>query len=329
MATIRDIADKAGVSITTVSRVLNHDESLNVQDETKRRVFEAAEELEYTLKVQKKRKKKLKIGVCYSYTSEEELEDPYYLCVRVALENKIEEAGHKKFVVSPSDPAESLAVVDGIICLGTFFESTVTKIENFGKPVVFIDANQDEQKFDSIVIGYRKVVEELLTYLIERGHQRIAFIGSDERNEAGEVVMEPRERIYRDVMKNHGLLREEYIELAPCYPKYGYLLLKKMMELKEPPTAVFAATDSIAAGCYRAAYELGISIPDEISVVGFNDIPTAKYMIPPLTTARIHMEFIGEQAVSMLTDRILSGREICIKVTVPAKFVERDSVCTI
>ena len=79
MATIKDIAAKAGVSIATVSRVLNHDETLNAQEETKKRIFEIAEELEYKVRAQKKRRKKLKIGVFYSYSPEEELEDPYYL----------------------------------------------------------------------------------------------------------------------------------------------------------------------------------------------------------------------------------------------------------
>lgn len=99
MATIKDIAAKAGVSIATVSRVLNHDETLNAQEETKKRIFEIAEELEYKVRAQKKRRKKLKIGVFYSYSPEEELEDPYYLCIRLALERKLEEEGYLRQTV--------------------------------------------------------------------------------------------------------------------------------------------------------------------------------------------------------------------------------------
>ena len=94
MATIKDIAARAGVSIATVSRVLNHDETLNAQEETKQRIMEIAEELEYEVRVQKKRKKKLKIGVFCSYSPKEELEDPYYLCIRLAIEKKLEEEGY-------------------------------------------------------------------------------------------------------------------------------------------------------------------------------------------------------------------------------------------
>ena len=93
MVTIKDIADKARVSQTTVSRILNHDESLNVKETTRKRVFEVAEELEYEHKSPKKNIRKIKIGTFYSYSPEEELEDPYYLCIRLAIEKKIKEEG--------------------------------------------------------------------------------------------------------------------------------------------------------------------------------------------------------------------------------------------
>ena len=86
---------------------------------------------------------------------------------------------------------------------------------------------------------------------------------------------------------------------------------------------MFVANDSMAAGSYRAAYELGLKIPDDISIIGFNDIPTAKYMVPPLTTVRLYM---GEYAVKLLEERIIHGREICVKVSIPTKLYIRDSV---
>lgn len=167
MATIKDIAAKAGVSIATVSRVLNHDETLNVQEETKKRVFEAAEQLEYTLKVQKKRKKKLKIGVLYSYSPTEELEDPYYLCIRLAIENKLEQEGYKKVVVSLQDTAETLAGVDGVICSGTFSKTMVEIIGMWKKPIVFIDSNPDISRFDAIKIDYDQAVRSIMDCFVE------------------------------------------------------------------------------------------------------------------------------------------------------------------
>ncbi|MEG2295436.1 MAG: LacI family transcriptional regulator, partial [Oscillospiraceae bacterium] len=103
--------------------LLNYDETLNVQDETKKRIFEAAQELEYQRKDKKRRKKKLTIGVLYSYCLEEELEDTFYLSVRVAIEKINEQEGFKKYQIRSIDTYETLGKLDGIICVGTFGES--------------------------------------------------------------------------------------------------------------------------------------------------------------------------------------------------------------
>ena len=138
MATIKDIATKAGVSIATVSRVLNHDETLNAQEETKQKIFEIAEELEYEVRTQKKRRKKMKVGVFYSYSPEEELQDPYYLCIRLAIEKKLEKEGHIKQIVKLDDKPEVLSGIDGVICTGTFTKKMIESIEKWECPVVFI-----------------------------------------------------------------------------------------------------------------------------------------------------------------------------------------------
>lgn len=326
MATIKDIAAKAGVSIATVSRVLNHDETLNAQAETKQRIFEIAEELEYEVRVQKRRKKKLKIGVFYSYSPKEELEDPYYLCIRLAIEKKLEEEGYRKCTVSLTDTAESLSGIDGIICSGTFSRSMVEQIGSWGKPVVFIDASPDPKRFDAIVIDYKQAVTGILDYFIENGHEKIGFIGCSEADGDGDILSDERTAVFKDYLSKKGLYHQEYVKIGRYHARYGYRLLKELHEEGNLPTALFVANDSMAAGAYKAAYELGLSIPEDISIIGFNDIPTAKYMIPPLTTVRLYMEFMGEHAVHMLEERLTGGREICVKVTVPTKLYVRDSV---
>lgn len=326
MATIKDIAAKAGVSITTVSRVLNHDETLNAQAETKQRIFEIAEEMEYEIRAQKKRRKRLKVGVLYSYSPQDELEDPYYLCIRLAIEKQLEEEGYRKQVVAITDTAESLSGVDGVICTGTFSRSMVEQIGSWEKPVVFIDVCPDLHRFDAIVVDYRQAVTEILDYLIANGHKKIGFIGGDELDKDGEPIRDERMPVLREYLSSKGLYHPEYVKQGTCNAREGYLLLKELYEEGSFPTALFVANDSMAAGAYKAAYELGMSIPQDISIVGFNDIPTAKYMIPPLTTARLYMEFMGEYAVRLLEQRVVDEREICVKVTVPASLRIRDSV---
>ncbi|HEY9575180.1 MAG TPA: substrate-binding domain-containing protein, partial [Lachnospiraceae bacterium] len=117
-----------------------------------------------------------------------------------------------------------------------------------------------------------------------------------------------------------------FVKMGSYHAKYGYELFKELYTEGNMPTALFVANDSMVTGAYRAAYELGLKIPEDISIVGFNDLPAAKYMIPPLTTMKLPMEFMGEYAVSLLEDRALNGREISLKVIVPTRLCVRDSV---
>ena len=326
MATIKDIAMKAGVSIATVSRVLNHDETLNAQEETKQRIFEIAEEMEYEVRTQKKRRRKLKVGVFYSYSPEEELQDPYYLCIRLAIEKKLEKEGYIKQSVNLDDKPEMLNGLDGVICTGTFTKRMIKLIDAWECPVVFIDAHPNPQKYDSIVVDFEQAVEEIVSYLVECGHTKIGMIGCRGEDKDGDEIVDARMQCFQKSLTKRGLYHPEYTKFGDYYAKYGYELLKELHNEGNMPTALFVANDSMAAGSYRAAYELGLKIPEDISIIGFNDIPTAKYMIPPLTTVRLYMEFMGEYAVKLLEERIVQGREICVRVTIPTKLYVRDSV---
>lgn len=326
MATIKDIAEMAGVSVATVSRVLNFDDTLSVQNETKRKVFEAADQLEYQIKDKKRRKKKLKIGVFCSYSPEEELEDTFYLSVRIAVEKCIEREGFKKYSVYPEGTTASMANMDGLICLGTFSESVVKKIGEFQKPTVFIDALGDPEEFDSVVVNMKQPVAKMLDYLMECGHKKIAFIGGHDIDSDGKEVEDIRKTIFCSCMKKRKIFREEYVRLGGYTPKHGYQLGTELLKLKDRPTAMVCANDSLAIGCYKAIQEAGLSIPEDISVIGFNDISMAKYMVPPLTTVRIPMDFMGECAVNLLSNRIYNNRETSVSLAIPAKLVLRESV---
>ena len=227
MATIKDIAAKAGVSIATVSRVLNHDETLNAQEETKKRIFEIAEELEYEVRAQKKRRRKLKIGVFYSYSPEEELQDPYYLCIRLAIEKKLEEEGYTKVIVKLDDSPEMINGLDGVICTGTFTKKMVEAIEIWECPVIFIDADPNPKRFDSIVVDYRRAVEEIVSYLVGCGHTKIGMIGCREVDKEGDEVLDTRIQHFQNALKKRGLYHPEYTKFGAYYAKYGYKLLKE------------------------------------------------------------------------------------------------------
>lgn len=325
MATIKEIAEMAGVSVTTVSRVLNYDETLNVQDETKKRVFEAAEQLEYEVRSKKKKKKKLKVGLICTYTAEEELEDPFYLSARIGIEKKLEEEGVRRIPVSISGSIEEYGGLDGLICLGTFSESIVDRIKLFGKPAVFVDAIGDLDRFDSVVTDMKFAVKRVLKYLFELGHERIAFIGGRDIDLDGREIEDMRLGLFRTYMERYGILKEEYIRIDGYTPKHGYRMAKELLTLKDRPTAVFTANDSLAVGCYNAISEAGLRVPEDVSVIGFNDIPMAKYLVPPLTTVHVFVDFIAVHSVDVLTERIYSGREISMHISIPTKLMIRES----
>lgn len=326
MATIKEIAEKAGVSITTVSRVLNYDESLNVQDETRKRIFEIAEQLDYKMKDKIRKKRKLKLGVLYSYSLEKELEDTYYLSVRLAIEKKIKEEGYKKFPINNQNIKDDLPHLDGIICLGTFTQSVVEKIKAYKKPTIFVDSVVHTDIFDCIVHDMKTSVIKVMDYLLEQGHKKIAYIGGNELDSDGKEIENSRNSTYKSYMKSKDLLKDEYIKIGGFAPKDGYLLMSELLELSDYPTAVFVANDSLAIGCYRAINEKGLTIPKDISIVGYNDISAAKYLVPPLTTIRLHMEFMGERAVDILAERILNEREIPVQTWISSQLIIRESV---
>lgn len=326
MATLKDIADLAQVSMATVSRVLNYDETLNVTPETRRRIFEAAEELNYVVTSKpKKVKKKGSIGLYYSYSLEEELVDTYYLSIRVALEKQLKSMEMGYVNITKDDTKKSLSKLDGIICLGTFKKEDIESIKSFDKPSVFVDSNPDEAHFDAVVINFNSATKNALNYLVDLGHESIGFIGGIETDMFGNRFKDLRQDVFEVYLKEKGIFKENFVKIGGYNPKDGYQILKEMLSQDEKPTALFVANDSIAIGCYKAAYELGVKIPEDLSIVGFNDVSSAQYMVPPLTTVKLYTEIMGETAVDLLLERIATKREICKKITIHTKLIERDS----
>lgn len=326
MATIRDIAERAQVSISTVSRVLNYDETLSVNAATKKRIFEIAEELEYRGKNQKKRKRRLSLLLINYYSLEGEVEDPYYLSVRIAIERRAAELGCRLVSISEKDEFR-VSGIDGVICLGTFGTDELKRIDELDRPTIFVDSNPDYSKYDSIVFDLRRETRRILNYLWNKGHRRIGFIGGNDTEGTGELSETDKRTLeYRAFMEEKKKEGVSYERIGTFTSRMGFRLMNELMSLPEPPTAVFVANDSLAVGCLNAISRAGKRCPEDFSIVGFNDIPTAKYMVPPLTTMRLYMDFMGERAVDLLSDRILTKRELPVQVTLPAKLMIRESV---
>jgi len=145
MATIKDIAEKAGVSQATVSRVLNQDATLSVGEDTRSRILRIAEDLHYQKKSRKTAPQPVedshKIVIFEWYTREEELEDLYYYTIRMGLEKQAQELGYEIFRIFNKDDWSLIQEADGIIALGKFSPKTIQDLESYGKPLIFVDSN--------------------------------------------------------------------------------------------------------------------------------------------------------------------------------------------
>ncbi|MFR2889866.1 LacI family DNA-binding transcriptional regulator [Clostridium butyricum] len=329
MATIKDIASIAGVSISTVSRVLNFDESLNVSDLTRQKILKIADELEYTSSSKKKKSKKnnKNIGILCWCNYEEELADPYYLSIRLVVERICSERCINLVKLDENIDLKLVKELSGILVIGNYYTDMVEKMSNDNDNIVYVDYSPDESKYDSVVIDKKKATFDLLNYIYEIGHRRIGLIGGKDLNENYENMMiDERDIEYQYFMKCKGIYNPKYIYTASRFNfKSGYELTKEMLKEKERPTAVFVENDTMAIGAYKAIAEEGLTIPDDISIVGFNDQPSAKYMVPSLTTVKLSTEYLASAAIDLVLENIDGSRPYKKKVVIPTKLKIRKS----
>ncbi|KJZ83766.1 MULTISPECIES: LacI family DNA-binding transcriptional regulator [unclassified Clostridium] len=329
MATIKDIASIAGVSISTVSRVLNFDESLNVSDSTRQKILKIADELEYTSSSKKKKSKKnnKNIGILCWCNYEEELADPYYLSIRLVVERICSERCINLVKLDENIDLKLVKELSGILVIGNYYTDMVEKMSNDNDNIVYVDYSPDESKYDSVVIDKKKATFDLLNYIYEIGHRRIGLIGGKDLNENYENMMiDERDIEYQYFMKCKGIYNPKYIYTASRFNfKSGYEITKEMLKEKERPTAVFVENDTMAIGAYKAIAEEGLTIPDDISIVGFNDQPSAKYMVPSLTTVKLSTEYLASAAIDLVLENIDGSRPYKKKVVIPTKLKIRKS----
>lgn len=327
MATIKDIAEKAGVSIATVSRVLNYDSSLSVTDETRKKILEVAEELSYKKRAVRKTASS-KIAIIHWYTEKEELEDLYYLSIRYGIEQRCQQLDTQFVHYFYNDLAEAKNEnPQGIIAIGKFSKPQVEAMAEITENIVFTDFSPDEDRYDSIVIDFEKATRKIIDYLIENCHQSIGYIGGREAFKDGSAEIEDiRETAFRSYMTEQNLLDEDNIYIGAFSVNSGYSLMKRAIEEKGDnlPTAIFAGNDLIAIGCLRALHEENIPVPDRVNVIGINDISVSKYIYPALTTLKVHTELMGETAIDMMMER-MAGRKIAKKIFIATELVKRQS----
>lgn len=330
MATIRDVAEKANVSVATVSRILNNDPTLSTSPETKQRVLNAANELGYIKKKKVVSKSNCTIGILQWFSAAQEMEDQYYLMMRLGIEeccakNKINII--RKFK-SDSDYLTALKEVDGILCLGKFSKQELTQLKSITSNIVVLDMPVDDVDITSITLDFKQAVNSAMEHLYDLGHRRIGFLGGIQTDEDNSSIPDERFSYFKDFCEKHEIEYKDYVGMTQFNIQSSYNTTKLMIESGNIPTAFFAASDPIAIGAMRALQENGYKVPDDVSLVGFNNTEITNYTNPPLTTMNAPVYAMGLYGVSTLYSLITEGKKavpVPMRIKLPCKLVERNS----
>lgn len=333
--TLREIAAEAGVSISTVSRVINQNTKSPVSKEVQDRIWEIAKRTNYVPRHSRK---------AASEAAEQPSREPFHsiacLFARVpdgasdyffsTLARNIEKEAFRhnyvlKYTFSAFDIDDPITLqlianneIDGIAVLGRCDKQLLKFLKKHFQYVVYSGLNNLDAKYDQIICDGEQISYDVVTRLLEQGHKKIAYIG--------ETQNENRYTGYCHALKDAGISPDEkYIVNIPHSTEEGYKGVCHLLDTGCDATAFFCADDITAIGAMRAIQEHGLHIPEDISVASIDDIDTAQYLTPPLTTTHIPLDEMGQMAAKILIDRIENGHEKHLKILFPYDIIERGS----
>ncbi len=331
-ATLKDIARRTGFSVSTISRVL-HDPSnkYKISDKTRHQIRKAAEELGY-------RPNTLARGLRLQRTNEigivvPDISNPFFSALIKSFATELRRSGYN-FIVYESD--ENLALerasiksllekrVDGLIIasVGQDF-SHLLKVRETGVPLVTVDRCFEALDVDSVSVDNMKGALLAVSHLIREGHSRIAFI----QGLPGTYANEARLQGYRQALTQAGFSIDERLIVGDDFRSMnGFLQTKLLLKMAPPPSAIFTAGDLIALGALEACRENGFRIPDDISLVTFDDPVFASYLSPALTAVEQPISKMAEMAVAMLYRRLRTPEDERRHVLLEPKLNVRNSV---
>jgi LacI family transcriptional regulator len=326
--TIREVARRAGVSVATVSRVVNGKGP--ILDETRERVQAVARQLRYVPHGAARSlitRRTSTVGVLLP-----DIHGEFFSEIIRGIDLAARRRGHHLLVSSShSERAEIEAAlramrgrVDGLIAMCPDIRAQDLR-RNLPEalPVVLLNCSADGRSVDSISIDNHGGAYEMVRHLADLGHRRIAHI----RGAPGNHDARERLRGYRAGMAAFaGTARPELEIEGDFSDEAGYVAGKRLLEAKNPVSAIFAANDAMAIGCLAALVEAGRRVPGDFALAGFDDIPIARFMTPPLTSVRVSIADLGARALERLLHAVsLKNRHERRHETVPTTLVIRNS----
>jgi DNA-binding LacI/PurR family transcriptional regulator len=327
--TVKDVAEHAGVSIATVSRVVNHSE--DVSPELREKVLHTIEELGYhpSRTAQRLRaRKSLVIGLIIS-----DIQNPFFTSVVRGIEDVAHQQDYSIILCnSDEDPEKEKLYIDvmrseevaGVIISST---SQVTgyldRLLDSGIPVVAMDRSIKHQRVDIVSVENVLGAYEAVSHLLQKGHQWIGFIGLPMNLTTG---VERREG-YINALNDHGLKpAEELMCIGDARQEGGFNCAKDLLDRGHPLTALFVSNNLMTLGALGAIKSQGLLIPEDISLIGFDDMPWAQYLSPPLTAVSQPTYELGKHSAELLLKRISNPSEKTQHIRLKTELIVRESV---
>lgn len=327
--TIYDVAREAGVSMATVSRVVNGNP--NVKPATRKKVLDVIRELGYRPNAVARglaSKKTTTVGVVIP-----DISNPFYAELARGIED-IASMYHYNIILSDSDLRKEKELqrietllekqVDGLLFLGGEVTDAHREIFSAANVPIVLAATRDEKKeLASVTIDQIQAAKEATSVLIHEGHQKIAYIGGPLTDSVNGY---PRYLGYKEALAEHGIpFDEKLVRIGDYRYRSGYEAMQELLTAEESVTAVFAASDEMAVGGIHAAQDLGRRIPEELSIIGFENIPLASQVRPLLSTVGVPMYDIGAVAMRLLTKYMNDEHVETGQVTLQYSIELRDS----
>lgn len=332
-ATIRDVATAAGVSAATVSYVLNGKKK--VSEETRNAVLEIIRQMEYVPDLNARglsRKDTRLIGVVVPQTepgSTLMFRNNFYSEILGSIEFHARQNGYHVLISATDVTEDYLKLIqernlDGVIIIGTYQSEFLSRLKELEVPVVLVDSYCKYDWFHAIRIDDEKASYMATKYVLDAGHRKIALV-SGILHENG--VMKKRFKGYQRALADYGVsYSNKYLFEGNVDYDSGVKIARQIAEQEMDITAVVATADIFAIGLIKGFYEAGIRVPEDISVMGFDDLDIAAYLTPGLTTIKQQIVFKGERAVNLLVQNMEDPNMSKVEEILPVHLIERDSV---
>ena len=331
MSTLKDVANLAGVSASTVSRVVNGGSSGAASPETVRKIWEAVRETGYSVNetARSLRKKdrdlpKETLAIdCVFARDQDSFIDPFFTVLMRFIEEEAFKRGYNLRYQYPLGEMKSHAVADSrkkaaAMILGRIGRQQLEMLENNYRHLVYVGLQDKRLNVDSVICSGYDAAATGLEYLCSLGHRKICYVG--------ETKDEQRYDAYCDAMEKYsGAGCDKLVIEVPFNSAHSFEAMEQALESGMEFTAVFCANDISSVGVYRALKKHRLSVPRDVSVIGLNDMEYVRYIDPMLTSVHIPLEEIGRHAAILLIDRIENGHRLPVKLTVPSSLIVRDS----